>query len=63
MATLLIRRLACNTFDAFYPEVDTCGETILHTIALAPQLFLIGCADACAASIFAILSANAIQIL
>ena len=31
-------------------------------IALAPQLFLKGCADACAASILAILSASAIQI-
>ena len=33
-----------------------CGATILLAIALAPQLFLNSCADACAASILAILS-------
>ena len=50
------------------PEVGTCaaiiatqawGATILLVIALAQQLFLSGCADACAASILAILSAIA----
>ena len=34
-----------------------CGATILLAIALASKLFLSGCADACAASILAILSA------
>ena len=51
-------------------EVGTCaamiaaqprGATILLAMVLAPQLFVSGCADACAASILAILSA--IQIL
>ena len=42
-----------------YPEVGTYGATISLAIALAPQLFLNGCADACAASILAILSAIA----
>ena len=41
---------------------QACAATILLEIALAPQLFLIGCADSCAASIIAILSAIAIQI-
>ena len=36
-----------------------CGATIVLAIALAPQLFLKGCADACSASILAILSAIA----
>ena len=40
-------------------EVGTCCATILLAIALAPELFLNGCADACAASILAILSAIA----
>ena len=43
-------------------EVGTCGATMSLAIALAPQLFLNGCADACAASIFAIVSAIASQI-
>ena len=51
-----------------YSEVGTCAAiieaqawsaTILLAIALAPQLFLNGCADACAASILAILNAIA----
>ena len=33
------------------------SATILLALAPAPQVFLNGCADACAASIFAILSA------
>ena len=41
---------------------NNCGATILLAIALAPQLFLSGCADACAASTLAILSAIAIQL-
>ena len=50
------------------PEVGTCaaiiaeqasGATISLAIALAPQLFLNECADACATSILVILSANA----
>ena len=41
---------------------QACGATILLAIALAPQLFLNGRADACAASISAILRAIAIQI-
>ena len=41
------------------PELGTCAATILLAIALAPQLFLNGCADACTASILAILSAIA----
>ena len=40
-------------------EVGTRGATILLAIALAPQLFLNGCTDACTASILAILSAIA----
>ena len=36
--------------------VQACGAAILLAIALVPQLFLSGCADACAASILAILS-------
>ena len=51
-----------------YTEVSTCGAiivaqacsaTISLAIALVPQLFLNSCADACAASILAILSAIA----
>ena len=42
-----------------HAEVGTCVATILLAIALVPQLFLNSCADACAASIFAILSAIA----
>ena len=38
-------------------EVATCSATISLMIALAPQLFLNDCADTCAASILAILSA------
>ena len=38
---------------------QACGATSLLAIALEPQLFLNGCADACAASILAILSAIA----
>ena len=38
---------------------QACGATISLGIALAPQLFLNGSADACAASILAILSAIA----
>ena len=38
---------------------QACGATILLVIALAPQLLLNACADACAASILAILSAIA----
>ena len=38
---------------------QACGATILLAIVLAPQLFLNGCSDACAASILAILSAIA----
>ena len=41
------------------PELGTCAANISLAIALAPQLFLNGCADACAASILAILSAIA----
>ena len=41
------------------PEVGTCGSTILLVIVLALQLFLSGCADPCAASSLAILSAIA----
>ena len=50
------------------PEVGTCaaiidgqawGATISLAIELAQQLFLSGCADACAESILAILSAIA----
>ena len=36
-----------------------CGATILLAIALAPQLVSNGCADACAASVLAILNAIA----
>ena len=36
---------------------NNCGATIVLAIALAPQLFLTGCADAFAASILAVLSA------
>ena len=41
------------------PEVGNCSAIILRVLvkALAPQLFLKGCADACAASILAFLSA------
>ena len=39
--------------------VQACGATISLVIALAPQLFLNGCGDTCAASILAILSAIA----
>ena len=39
--------------------MDTCAAIILIAIALAPQLFSTGCADACAESILAILSAIA----
>ena len=39
------------------PERGTCAATILLAIALARQLYLNDCADACAASILAILSA------
>ena len=42
--------------------MGTCAATILHAIALVPQFFLNGYADASAASISAILSAFAIQI-
>ena len=42
--------------------VQACGATISLAIALAPQLFLNGCTDACAASILAILSASASQL-
>ena len=42
-----------------HAEVGTCVATILLAIALVPQLFLSSCTDACAASIFAILSAIA----
>ena len=38
-------------------SVKACSSIILLAIALASQLFLKGCADACAASILAILSA------
>ena len=42
---------------------NNCGASVLRSyftcVALAPQLFLNGCADACAASILAILSAIA----
>ena len=41
------------------PELGTCAATISLAIALAPQLFLNGCADACTVSILAILSAIA----
>ena len=37
------------------PEVGPSAATISLAIALAPHLFLNGCADACAASILAIL--------
>ena len=36
---------------------NNCGATISLAIALAPQLFLDGCADGCTTSILAILSA------
>ena len=39
--------------------MGSCGATILLAIVFAQQLFLNGCADACAASILAILSAIA----
>ena len=39
--------------------MGTCGATILLAIALAPQLFLNGCANASAATFLAILSAIA----
>ena len=54
-------KMKCNTITrdglryTNYAEVGTCGATILLAIALASQLFLNGCADACAASILAIL--------
>ena len=38
---------------------NNCGATIILAIARPPQLFLNGYADACAASILAILSAIA----
>ena len=46
--------------DKLQSEVGTCGATILLAISLALQLFLNDCADACAASILAILSAIAL---
>ena len=46
--------------DNLQSKVDTCSVTILLAIALALQSFLNGCADACAASILAILSAIAL---
>ena len=58
----LIIFITFKLFDNLPPEVGSCGATVLLAIALAPQLFLNGCADACAASILAILSASAIQI-
>ena len=45
-----------------FAEMGTCAATILLPMALALQLFSKGYADACAASISAILSAIAIQI-
>ena len=39
--------------------MGTCAATILPAIALAPQLFLSGCADSCAASILSLLNAIA----
>ena len=38
---------------------QACDKTILLAVALAPQLFLNGCADACVPSILANLSAIA----
>ena len=55
----LIIFIAFKLFDNLPPEMGTCGATILLAIALAPQLFLNGCADTCAASILVILSAIA----
>ena len=40
---------------------QACGATILLAIALAPQVILNGCPDACTANILASLSAIAIQ--
>ena len=54
-----------------YAEVGTgaaiiaaqaCGAAISLAIALAPQLLFIGCADACATSILAILCASQIRL-
>ena len=41
-------------------EVGTCGATI--SLAIAPQLFLNGCVDPCAASVLAVLSASQIRL-
>ena len=51
-----------SDISCLHPEVSICGAIISLAIAFASQLFLIGCIDACAASILAILSAIAIQI-
>ena len=59
---LLIFDKTAMTYLPYWPEVGTCGAAISLAISLAPQLFLNGCADACAASILAILSAIASQI-
>ena len=51
-----------DIFRGWHLRRNDCGATILLAIPLAQELFLNGCADVCAASILAILSAIAIQI-
>ena len=51
-------RAEVGTYAAIIAE-QACSATMLRAIALAPQLFLNGCADACTASIWATLSAIA----
>ena len=51
-----IASTSVHNYDTRVPEMGTCGVTLLLATALAPQLFLKGCADALATSILAILS-------